>query len=529
MQPSPNGKPRWRASVTKRASLPDWPGLLAGLFLCALILGPLAAVALRAGGGGWPLAADWAALRFTVLQAVLSAVISVALAVPVARALARRRFPGRGVLITLLGAPFILPVIVAVLGLLAVFGRGGVLNDALLWLGLPRVQIYGLHGVVLAHVFFNLPLATRMILQGWQAIPAERFRLAASLGMSPGTVMRILEWPMLRTVLPGAALIVFALCLSSFAVALTLGGGPRATTLELAIYQAFHFDFDLGRAAVLAVMQLVLVIAAAALALRGNPATGFGAGLDRIQRRWEAETPLLRTQDAVLILLAALFLLTPLAAVVWRGAAGLMEMPAQVWNAAAVSLAVSLAATVLCLSLAMALATLALRRPWVEGFGLMGIAISPLVIGTGLFLIVNPWVDPARLALSVTALVNAVMALPFALRMILPRLREIEETHGRLATSLGMTGRVRLRWLILPRLRPVLGFSAGLTAALSMGDLGVIALFADMENATLPLQILRLMGAYRMDAAAGAGLLLLTLSLALFWVFDKGGRDNASV
>ena len=179
MQPSPNGKPRWRASVTKRASLPDWPGLLAGLFLCALILGPLAAVALRAGGGGWPMAADWAALRFTVLQAVLSAVISVALAVPVARALARRRFPGRGVLITLLGAPFILPVIVAVLGLLAVFGRGGVLNDALLWLGLPRVQIYGLHGVVLAHVFFNLPLATRMILQSWQAIPAEASDLYA--------------------------------------------------------------------------------------------------------------------------------------------------------------------------------------------------------------------------------------------------------------------------------------------------------------------------------------------------------------
>ena len=47
------------------------------------------------------------------------------LAVPVARALARRRFPGRGLLVTLLGAPFLLPVIVALLGLLAVFGRAG--------------------------------------------------------------------------------------------------------------------------------------------------------------------------------------------------------------------------------------------------------------------------------------------------------------------------------------------------------------------------------------------------------------------
>ena len=139
---------------------------------------------------------DWAALRFTVLQALLSALFSVVLAVPVARALARRKFRGRGLLVTLMGAPFILPVIVAVIGLLAVFGRAGIVNQALGGIGLPPVQIYGLHGVVLAHVFFNLPLATRFLLQGWQGIPSERFRLAASLGFGPSDVFRQLEMPM---------------------------------------------------------------------------------------------------------------------------------------------------------------------------------------------------------------------------------------------------------------------------------------------------------------------------------------------
>jgi thiamine transport system permease protein len=43
-----------------------------------------------------------------------------------------------------------------------------------------------------------------MILQGWQAIPAERFRLAQTLGLSPGAQFRHLEWPMLRATLPGA-------------------------------------------------------------------------------------------------------------------------------------------------------------------------------------------------------------------------------------------------------------------------------------------------------------------------------------
>ena len=66
-----------------------------------------------------------------------------------------------------------------------------------------------------------------------------------------------------------------------------------------------------------------------------------------------------------------------------------------------------------------------------------------------------------------------------------------------------------------------------MTAALSMGDLGVIALFADPDTATLPLQMYRLMGSYRMEAAAGAALLLLALALAAFWACDRMGRRHA--
>ena len=79
---------------------------------------------------------------FTIAQSALSALLSCALAVPVARALARRKFWGRTFLITLLGAPFILPVIVAMLGLLAIFGRSGVLNDMLEMIGIAKISIY---------------------------------------------------------------------------------------------------------------------------------------------------------------------------------------------------------------------------------------------------------------------------------------------------------------------------------------------------------------------------------------------------
>src|SRR5688500_5882891 len=88
-------------------------GGVALALVAALTLGPLAALVLRADPGRGLGPAEWAALRFTLVQALLSASISTAVAVPAARALARRRFPGRAAMVALMGAPFLLPAIVA--------------------------------------------------------------------------------------------------------------------------------------------------------------------------------------------------------------------------------------------------------------------------------------------------------------------------------------------------------------------------------------------------------------------------------
>ncbi len=505
------------------------PGIAFATVVAVAILGTLLAVALSAETGRGLGPPEWAAIRFTLLQAALSAVLSVALAVPVARALSRRRFAGRRVLIALLGAPFILPVIVAVLGLIEVFGRAGWISTALGWIGLPPVQIYGLHGVVLAHVFFNLPLATRLILQAWQEVPAERFRLAAQLNVDGWAMIRLIEWPMLRRIVPGVLAVIFAICLTSFAVALTLGGGPRATTVELAIYQAFRFDFDLGRAALLSVVQIGLTLAAAGLALWLGRGGDFGGGFDRAVRRWDGARWSARSLDVAWIALAALFLLLPLAAIVIAGLPGLADLPASVLPAAVTSILVAAASTVLVLLVALPMAaSVALRGArGVELAGLLGLAASPLVIGTGLFIVIRPFANPLALALPVTALVNALMVLPFALRILVPRARDIVARQGRLAISLNMQGWPFTRLVLLPRMRAQIGFTAGLAAALSMGDLGVITLFASPDVATLPLQVYRLMGAYRMEAAASAALILLCLSFAAFWILDKGGRAHA--
>ena len=505
-------------------------GLGVAICVAALTLLPLGAVFLRAGG--WPAfgPGDWDAVVFTVQQALASALVSCFLAVPVARALARRRFRGRGLLIALMGAPFILPVIVAVLGLVAVFGRSGVVNDFLGLLGLPSVTIYGFGGVVLAHVFMNLPLAVRMLLLGWQAIPAERFRLAQSLNFTPLTLFWHLERPMLRAVLPGVFVVIFVICLTSFAVALTLGGGPGATTVELAIYQAVKFDFDLGRAGLLAAVQFGLCLLAAAVAWRWAAPAAFGAGLGRVQpvpapggwRHWG---------DGLAIALAAAFLLLPLGAVVARGLPGLMELPPTVWEALARSVGVALISGAVTVAAALALALAVAEGRFARGLdavAVLPLATSGLVLGVGLFVLVQPLMIPSRAALPVTVAVNAVLTLPYVYRLLLPQAQDMLADYGRLAEALGLHGWARLRWLVLPRLARPLGLGAGISVAFSMGDLGVIALFAGDQGATLPLVVQRLMGAYRMDQAMAAALLLVGVSFALFWALETWGRRHAS-
>ncbi|MEO0679967.1 MAG: thiamine/thiamine pyrophosphate ABC transporter permease ThiP [Pseudomonadota bacterium] len=512
------------------------PGLAALGLILALCLGGLALVAGQGGGdragGGALRAVDWRALEFTLTQAFLSALLSVALALPVARALSRRRFAGRDLAASLMGAPFLLPVIVAVVGIIAVWGRSGWASELSLALGGPRVDVYGMPGVLIAHVFFNLPLAARLLLQAYADVPAERWRVAAQLGLEGRALWSALEGPALRAAAPAAFALVFLVCATSFAVALALGGGPRATTLEVAIYEAARYDFDLSRAARLAALQAGVCALAALLALAAAAPMTAAPGALRRAERWDGRAPAARAFDAAALVFAGLFLGLPLLAVAIRGAPGLALLGPEVWAAAARSLVTALLATALCLGVALPLAALlaawrnAGRRAagWAEAAALAPLAASPFVLGIALIVALRPVADPFALALPLTAGINALMAAPFVLRLLSAPLAQAQAEQGRLADALGLRGATRWRVLYLPRLRAPLGFAAGLAAALSAGDLGVIALFSRPEAPTLPLLMHLLAASRQLDAAMGAALALLALSFGLFYAFDRLGR-----
>jgi thiamine transport system permease protein len=515
------------------------PGLVALLVILGTVAAALAGLFFAAGPEPADLPWRYVAgvVRFTLLQASFSTALSVILGAALALALARRsRFPGRSLFIAALNLASVLPAIVVVFGLIAVLGRAGWLNKTLALAGLdPGGWLYGLPGILIGHVFFNAPLVARVLLASLSAVPGEYWRLATQLGMPPAAIFRIIDWPVLKREAPAVAALVFLLCFTSFAIVLTLGGGPAAATLEVAIYGAVRFDVDFARAGILALLQVAIcgLLAAPVLWLIRRPAESGATGI--AVERPDVEAPATRLLDAAGLCAGALLILPALIAIALSGIAAAHSLfRFDVAQAVMTSVGIAVPAALISLLLALALATSArvLRRSgYASGATAMGapggliLAVPPVAVSAGLFVVLRPIADPFQLAIPLIILVNALMALPFVLRQIEPPVILSAERYGRVADSLGMSGIARLRLVDWPLLRRPAAAALAVAAALSLGDLGVAAFFGAGNISTLPLLLYQRMGAYRMDESASVALLLALLVLALFLAAQRWSGD----
>jgi len=483
-------------------------------------------------------------VSYTLIQASLSTLISIGLAIPFARALARRRaFPGRGLLIQLCTLSLVIPSMVAVLGIATVHGRNGWFNQLLSLMGLDSgYSLYGLNGILIAHVFFNLPLATRIFLNQIESLPGETWRLSRQLGFAPMDVFRLIEWPLLRAVIPGTAGLIFMLCFTSFAIVLALGGGPKWSSLEVAIYQAMRFDFDIARGVALALIQIAVCLVLVLGFAGARQGFSFQTARSSAVNRPDSGYMCTRIVDTLSIIAASVFLLTPLLAVVLRALTP--ALPSTIISpaflqAATSSLLISLCAAVLALSFGLPIAFLykqlsnkdaRWRSLLLDTGSILILVVPPLTLGMGLFLILRNIGGLSELGFYLVILVNAMLAVPFVLRILQPAIQSSAQQVDRLSTSLGIHGWALFSLIYWPNIRRPVGFALALAATLSMGDMGVIALFGTQDLGTLPLLIYRLFGAYRIDEAAVVAMALVVLCFALFRGIERtvgGGTNHA--
>ncbi|MGD9508149.1 MAG: ABC transporter permease [Geminicoccaceae bacterium] len=195
----------------------------------------------------------WIGLR-TLLAAVIVTMAALALAFPYAWVMVRTPRPWlRKLLLVGLFLPFFIGQVVRAYGWLIVLGKQGLLNAGLDALGLPLVSIlYTYPGVLVGLVQYMLPFAVLMLAPALTAVPEEVELASASLGARPLATLRHVVLPLARPGIVAAAVVVFTLTLTDFAMPEIMGGGGNDFVAS-AVYDAFFQLGDPGLAGALAV------------------------------------------------------------------------------------------------------------------------------------------------------------------------------------------------------------------------------------------------------------------------------------
>jgi thiamine transport system permease protein len=491
-----------RAALSRRGLAVAYGVPLA--FLALFFVVPLGAIVERglgsAGdGSAWDVLTDPVTrdvLWFTTWLAAASTALTLAAGLPVAYVLGRFAFPGRSVVRALVVVPFVLPTVVVALAFLAL---------------LPESLERGPEAILVAHVFFNLAVVIRVVGTYWSALNPRIWEAAATLGASPRQRAREVTLPLLAPALAASAAIVFLFSFTSFGIVLVLGG-PQYATLEVEIYNEAVRAFDLHAASVLSLLQLACVAVTVAVAMRLErrvAARGELRGEQDVLRR--PRTLVERLLVGATLGLLLVFLGLPIAAVVERSlavggghgldayraltepAASLLVSP---WEAIVNSLVYATAATVIAVVVggSAAFAVAARRETILDGALMLPLGASAVMLGFGFVIAFDEgWLD-FRSAPWIVPVVQALVAIPFVVRIVAPTLRAIDPRQREAAALLGASpGRVR-REIDLPIAGRALVVAAGFAFAISLGEFGATVFLARPDAPTLPVAIFRFLG-----------------------------------
>jgi len=166
--------------------------------------------------------------------------------------------------VTLVELPLVLPPAVAGIGLLAAFGRLGLLGGTMESLGLDIA--FTKTAVVLAVTFVASPFYVRTAIAAFEGVDRDLVAASRTLGAGPARTFFRVALPLAGGGLGAGAALAFARGLGEFGATIMFAGSLQGVTqtLSLAIYQEFDVDFDTALAiGALLVVGSALVLFAA--------------------------------------------------------------------------------------------------------------------------------------------------------------------------------------------------------------------------------------------------------------------------
>jgi molybdate transport system permease protein len=208
--------------------------------------------------------AEWQAVRLTLLVAAVAVVLSLPFAILIGWLLAKRDFPGKFLLETLVNLPLVLPPVVTGYLLLIAFGKQG-------FLGMFFERLFGLRfifdwkGAALASAVVSFPLFVRPIRLAFSGIDDRLVQAARTLGASPWDAFATVMLPLARPGILSGSLLAFARSMGEFGATIMLAGSIPGQTRTISLYIYSQLGAPGGIEQSVRLVFASIVIAAAAL------------------------------------------------------------------------------------------------------------------------------------------------------------------------------------------------------------------------------------------------------------------------
>jgi len=383
---------------------------------------------------------------------------------------------------------------------------------------LPRMQ--GLWGIVILHALLNLGLVAISVVRMIHFRLERLLELSLIEGVGKFKFFIRVLLPILKNDLLALGLFVFAICFSSFAIPLMMGGS-RAVTVEVLIYQTMRVDGDLASALFMALLQMVAVVALAVFLPKSGDRQGLSQTMISMTTNLRASARgLVSSPFGLLFLLAPpLLIVASLFDGFLKGVAeftSLQGLHAEIFEQFAGSIFVGAMTALLVSGLLMALT-------WVEPQGrlrtfFLGFA-APSSVLTGLSLIIV-WRGTGFASLIKVSIALALIFTPAFYRMQWDALLGGLGAQVRIAQTLGASQKMIFWEVLMPQLWPPLGSLAGLASLWAWGDFALSSVIAERQL-TLAMAAQSLMDSYRLDVAT-VYIWMIAMGGLISYVFFKG-------
>jgi sulfate transport system permease protein len=240
-------------------------------FLALFLALPLAMVFVEALARGWDAYAQavsepdaLAALRLTLTAAAIAVPANLVFGVAAAWAIAKFRFPGRNLLITLIDLPFAVSPVISGMVFVLLFGRQGLLGPWLLDHDFKIV--FAVPGIVLATVFVSFPFVAREIIPVMEAAGTEEEEAARVLGAGGLQTFWRVTLPNIKWGLLYGVILCNARAMGEFGAVSVVSGKIRGLTNTLPLhveilYNEYNFQAAFAVASLLTLLALVTLVA----------------------------------------------------------------------------------------------------------------------------------------------------------------------------------------------------------------------------------------------------------------------------